>query len=94
MKDIHHVIKTIHLTEKAALLRETANAHVFKVDRKANKLEIKEAIERAFNVKVASVNTANYRGKLKRQRRSDAGRTAHWKKAVVTLAGGESLDLV
>jgi large subunit ribosomal protein L23 len=94
MKDIHQVIKTIHLTEKAALLGEQANAHVFKVDRKANKLEIKDAIERAFNVKVASVNTANFKGKLKRQRRADAGRTAHWKKAIVTLADGETIDLV
>ena len=48
----------------------------------------------AYTKKVASVRTANYDGKLKRQRRSDAGRTAHWKKAYVKLANGETLDLV
>ena len=94
MKDIHQVIKTIHLTEKSALIGEAANAHVFKVDRSANKIEIKDAVERAFNVKVASVRTANYQGKKKRQRRADAGRTAHWKKAIVTLKEGEVLELV
>ena len=52
------------------------------------------AVEVAFGKKVASVRTANYDGKLKRQRRSDAGRTAHWKKAYVKLANGETLDLV
>ena len=60
----------------------------------ANKIEIKKAVEVAFGKKVASVRTANYDGKLKRQRRSDAGRTAHWKKAYVKLANGETLDLV
>ena len=94
MKDLHQVIKTIHLTEKAALLGEEANAYVFKVDRRANKLEIKQAVERAFSTKVESVNTCNYSGKAKRQRRPDAGRTAHWKKAIVRLKAGESLDLV
>jgi len=94
MKDLHQVIKTIRLTEKAALLGETSNAYVFKVDKGANKIEIKQAIERAFKTKVTSVNTCNYKGKAKRQRRADAGRTANWKKAIVTLAEGESLDLV
>ena len=59
-----------------------------------DKIEIKKAVEVAFGKKVASVRTANYDGKLKRQRRSDAGRTAHWKKAYVKLANGETLDLV
>ena len=59
-----------------------------------DKIEIKKAVEVAFGKKVASVRTANYDGKLKRQRRSDAGRTAHWKKAYVKLANGETLDRV
>ena len=87
MKDIYQVIKKVRISEKATML-------VFEVDRDANKIEIKKAVEVAFGKKVASVRTANYDGKLKRQRRSDAGRTAHWKKAYVKLANGETLDLV
>ena len=94
MKDIYRVIQTIKLTEKSALLQETANSYVFKVDRRANKLEIKQAVETIFGAKVASVNTCNYRGKKRRERRSDFGRTAHWKKAIVRLKDGESIDLV
>jgi large subunit ribosomal protein L23 len=94
MKDLYQVVKTIVLTEKATLLTEENNSYVFKVDRKANKLEIKAAIERIFGKKVTSVNTCNYKGKKRRQRRADSGRTAHWKKAIVTLAEGETIDLV
>lgn len=94
MKDIYQVIDTVMLSEKATLLQEENNEYVLKVDRKANKLEIKRAVEQLFGKKVESVRTANYHGKLKRQRRSDAGRTAHWKKAIVRLKDGESLDLV
>lgn len=94
MKDLFQVIKTIRLSEKATLLTEMHNAYVFKVDRRANKLEIKEAVERIFGKKVAAVNTCNYAGKKKRERRADFGRTAHWKKAIVKLKEGESIDLV
>ena len=94
MKDIFQVIKTIQLSEKATLLNEMNNEYVFKVDRKANKLEIKEAVEKLFGKKVEKVRTANYAGKKKRERRQDFGRTAHWKKAVVKLAEGETIDLV
>jgi len=94
MKDLFQVIKTIRLSEKATLLTEANNSYVFKVDRRANKLEIKEAIERIFGKKVEAVNTCNYRGKKKRERRADFGRTAHWKKAIVKLKEGESIDLV
>ena len=94
MKDLFQVIKTIRLSEKATLLTEANNSYVFKVDRRANKLEIKQAIERIFGKKVDSVNTCNYSGKKKRERRADFGRTAHWKKAIVKLKEGESIDLV
>ena len=94
MKDLHQVIKTIQLSEKATLLGELNNEYVFKVDRRANKLEIKRAIESIFGKKVESVNTCNYRGKKKRERRADFGRTSHWKKAIVRLKEGESIDLV
>lgn len=94
MKDIYQVIDTVCLSEKATLLQEQNNEYVFRVDRNANKLEIKRAIEQLFGKKVVAVRTCNYDGKKKRQRRADAGRTANWKKAIVRLKDGESLDLV
>jgi large subunit ribosomal protein L23 len=93
MKDLFHVIKTIRLSEKATLLGEINNEFVFRVDRRANKLEIKQAVEQLFGKKVIGVRTANYRGKKKRERRADFGRTAHWKKAIVRLAEGETIEL-
>ena len=94
MRDIFQVIKTIQLSEKATLLGEMNNEYVFKVDPKANKLEIREAVEKLFGKKVLKVRTANYQGKKKRERRQDFGRTAAWKKAVVKLAEGESIEFV
>ena len=94
MKDIFQVIDTIQLSEKATLLTELNNEYVFRVDRRANKLEIKQAVEKLFGKKVLSVRTANYHGKKKRERRADFGRTAHWKKAFVKLEEGESIDIV
>jgi len=94
MKDIYQVIDTVLISEKATLLQEENNEYVFKVAREANKLEIKRAIEQLFGKKVAAVRTMNCSGKNKRKRRADAGRTAHWKKAIVRLKDGESLDLV
>ena len=94
MKDIFQVIDTIQLSEKATLLTETNNEYVFKVNPKANKLEIKQAVEKLFGKKVAAVRTANYDGKKKRERRADFGRTKNWKKAFVRLADGESIEFV
>ena len=76
------------------MLTEVNNEYVFKVDQRANKLEIKAAVERLFGKKVAAVRTCNYAGKKKRERRSDFGRTASWKKAIVKLKEGETIDLV
>lgn len=94
MKDIFQVIDTIQLSEKATLLTETNNEYVLKVNRHANKLEIREAVEKLFGKKVAAVRTANYSGKKKRERRADYGRTKAWKKAFVRLADGESIEFV
>lgn len=94
MKDIYQIIKKVRISEKATMLHETTGEIVFEVERDANKLEIKQAIEKAFDKKVVSVRTANYDGKERRRRRADAGRAPHWKKAYVRLADGESLDLV
>lgn len=92
MKDIFQVIETIQLSEKATLLGELNNEYVFRVDRRANKLEIKQAVEKLFGKKVVDVRTANYRGKKKRERRADFGRTKHWKKAFVRLKEGDTID--
>ena len=94
MKDLFDVIETASLTEKASLLSEKQNKYVFRVSPKANKFEIKQAVEKLFGKKVLDVNTCNYAGKKKRERRADFGRKAHWKKAIVTLKEGEKIDLV
>ena len=71
------------------------NRYGFIVDRKANKLQIKDAVEKLYNVSVASVNTANYHGKRKsRYTKSGilSGRANHYKKAYITLAGEDKID--
>jgi large subunit ribosomal protein L23 len=93
-KDLYSVLDRVIISEKATLLNELNNEVVFKVAKDANKLEIKQAVEKLLGKKVVGVRTANYSGKLKRKRRSDAGRTVHWKKAMVRLAEGEMMDLV
>ncbi len=94
MKDIYQVIKNVRLSEKASLLQEQNNEVVLEVDRFANKLEIKQAVETIFDKKVVKVRTANYDGKVRRKRRADEGRTAKYKKAFVRLADGETFDLI
>jgi large subunit ribosomal protein L23 len=93
MKDLYQVIKTIRLSEKATVLGETLNEYVFNVDPRANKIEIKQAVEKIFGKTVVGVRTMNYDGKKKRERRADFGRTNHWKKAVVRLKEGEKIEL-
>jgi len=94
MNEVHDHIQTILLTEKATLLSEKLNKYVFRVSPAANKLQIKRAIEVIFKKKVTDVNTANFAGKKKRERKADFGRRPHWKKAIVTLKAGEKLDIV
>ncbi len=94
MNEVHDHIQSVLLTEKATLLSEKLNKYVFRVAPAANKLQIKHAIEVIFKKKVVDVNTANYAGKKKRERKADFGRRPHWKKAIVTLKKGEKLDLV
>jgi large subunit ribosomal protein L23 len=83
----YSVIKGPCLTEKGDQLQENFGKAVIKVDRNANKIEIKEAVEQIFNVKVASIRTSRVRGKLKRVGRN-MGRTPDWKKAYITLKEG------
>ena len=88
------IIKPI-VTEKMTVQGEKLNRYGFIVDRDANKLQITAAVEQAYNVTVADVNTNNYHGKRK-SRYTKAGmlngRTNHYKKAYVTLAGEDKID--
>ena len=83
--------RPIVLTEKANLLREKHNQFVFEVARTANKVEIKQAVQKLFNVRVTDVNTMVLRGKDRRMGRGYA-KTQNWKKAIVTLKEGDSID--
>ena len=85
------IIKAPVITEKSELARENG-VYTFKVDPKANKLEIKEAIEKLFNVKVTSIRTINVKPKKRRVGRY-TGLTNRTKKALVTLAEGQTIDL-
>jgi large subunit ribosomal protein L23 len=82
--------RPIALTEKAALLKES-NKVVFEVALRANKIEIKKAVEAMFDVDVVEVNTLVQRGKMKRMGRGDAKRP-NWKKAIVTLREGDDIQ--
>ncbi len=88
MKNIYNVLIGPRLTEKANMLQEVDRKVVFKVRPKANKIEIKAAVEKMFNVKVKGVTTANMHGKQKRVGKT-IGTTNDWKKAYVTLSEGE-----
>ena len=94
MNDAHDIIETASLTEKSTLLSEKLNKYVFRVRPRANKIQIKKAIEQLFQKTVVDVNTCNYAGKKKRERTQNFGRKTHWKKAIVTLKEGDKIDLV
>jgi large subunit ribosomal protein L23 len=89
MKVLHEIIKKPCLTEKSNRLQEEHGTLVFKVDPRANKIEIGQAVEKLFDVKVASVRTSTVRGKKKRVGIKSFGRTNDWKKAYITLSEGE-----
>lgn len=91
MKAAQDVIIRPLITERAATLMEQENKVVFQVAVDANKNEIREAVESLFGVTVKAVRTMNMKGKLKRMGRFE-GRRASWKKAIVTLAEGDTLD--
>ena len=93
MREPHEIIETASLTEKSTLMSEKHNKYVFRVNPRANKVQIRDAVQRLFQKKVVDVNTCNYAGKQKRVR-GPLGRRANWKKAIVTLAEGEKIDLV
>ena len=87
----HQIIVRPLITEKNTNLM-ALNKYSFEVDRSANKYQIKQAVETVFNVSVVKVHTMNMRGKLRR-RGQQFGYTADWKKAIVTLAEGDRIEL-
>lgn len=89
--NMYQVIKKPLITEKTSLAREGSNVIAFVVDNEANKIEIKNAVEKLFKVEVKSVKTATVAGKVKRFGRN-IGKRSNWKKAYVTLAEGSSVD--
>jgi large subunit ribosomal protein L23 len=93
MKNIYEVLKSPILTEKSTTLKEKANKVVFEVDRRANKIEIKQAVEKIFKVKVIDVRTMLVLGKVKRYKNL-MGKRSDWKKAVVTLKPGEKVPFL
>jgi len=91
MKDLYGVIQRPIITEKSTIERELENIVTFGVDLRATKAEIKQAVEKLFDVKVLDVRTARFRGKTRRFGR-DVGRKPQWKKARVKLRDGDSIE--
>jgi len=88
----HEILKRPVLTEKSNYQADALHRYTFEVDRRANKLDVRNAVESIFNVTVLDVNMIRVRGKKRRFGRT-IGRTSDWKKAMVTLAPGQSLKL-
>jgi large subunit ribosomal protein L23 len=91
MNEYDIVVRPI-ITEKSTLLKDVGNQYIFEVQRDANKIEIKKAVEKLFKVKVVSVNVSNMEGKKKRLGRF-AGKKPDWKKAVVKLSPKDKITI-
>ncbi|HBG33602.1 MAG TPA: 50S ribosomal protein L23 [Acholeplasmataceae bacterium] len=91
MTKYYDIIKAPIITEQSTKMIESDNRYTFKVDRKANKVEIKKAVETIFNVKVLKVNTINVLPKFKRMGKYEGYKSAY-KKAIVKLAEGQKID--
>lgn len=93
MREARRVVVRPLMTEKSMRLKDERNTVTFQVVPDANKVEIRQAVEAIFNVKVSAVRTSTVEGKLKRMGRHQ-GRRPSWKKALVTLAPGHKIELV
>lgn len=91
MTKYYEIIKAPIITEQTTQLIESQNSYTFKVDKKANKIEIKKAIEAIFEVNVLKVNTINVLPKFKRMGKHEGYKSAY-KKAVVKIAEGQKID--
>jgi large subunit ribosomal protein L23 len=87
------IIKTVRLTEKGTRQAEKFNQYTVVADRRANKMQIRQAVQELFKVKVVKVNTLNVTGKARRQRTIQAGQAPDWKKAIITLKAGDKIVL-
>ena len=87
------IIRTVRLTEKGTRQGEKFNQYTVVADPRANKTQIRQAVQELFKVKVLRVNTLNVRGKARRQRTTQAGRSSNWKKAIITLKAGDKITL-
>ena len=94
MKAASNIVKQVLLTEKGTRLSELENKYLFKVAMNSNKLEIKKAVEELLDVKVIAVNTMRRKGKKKRERTANYGKTAAWKRAVVTLHEDDKISMI
>ena len=92
-KSLYGILRKPRITEKAAIAGSATNGVVFDVAPGANKIEIRTAVEKIFDVKVKAVKTLNYKGKVKRVGRN-IGRRKDWKKAYVLLEEGSSIDVI
>ena len=90
--ELYKIIKKALVTEKSTIAKDEANKYFFEVDRRANKIEISNAVEKLFKVKVLDVAVMNVPGKKKRQGKI-LGEKPSWKKAVVTLAPGSRIEV-
>ena len=89
----YQIIKKPVITEKTTDQTVNRNAYTFQVPRNANKIEVRAAVEKLFDVKVTSVNTLRVKGKWRRRGRT-VGMTPEWKKAVVQIAEGQTIDVL
>lgn len=89
--DVYEILRRPIVTEKSNRQSESLNRYTFEVDVRANKQQIKDAVEKAFNVQVVAVNVSRVRGKQRRLGRI-IGRTKDWKKATVTLVPGQTIQ--
>jgi large subunit ribosomal protein L23 len=87
------IIKTVRLTEKGTRQGDKYNQYTIVADPRANKTQIRQAVQELFKVKVTKVNTLNVTGKYRRQRTKQAGQAPNWKKAIVTLKEGDKIVL-
>ena len=88
-----NIIQTVRLTEKGTRQGEKYNQYTVRADRRANKTQIRQAVQDLFKVKVIKINTLNVSGKFRRQRTKQAGQSSDWKKAIVTLKEGDKIVL-
>ncbi|MGC9977191.1 MAG: 50S ribosomal protein L23 [Syntrophales bacterium] len=90
--DVYHIIRRALVTEKSTSAKDESNKYIFEVDRRANKIEVATAVEKLFKVRVLDVHVMNIVGKKKRIGRI-MGKKPSWKKAIVTLAPGNRIEI-